>query len=210
MLHAEAGDSCVSLDSNRGVVVKEPNAAEITLVLGDLARGDESAAERLLPLVYAELRALAGSYFRRQGADHTLQPTALVHEAYMKMVDQTNPVLNDRAHFFAVAATAMRQILADHARRRNADKRGGGWRRVSVDSHVTPVTTSADVDLEKLDEALSKLERLDARKHRVVTFRFFSGMTVEDIAVILGVSKSTVEEDWRFARAWLSRELIEG
>ena len=182
------------------------SAADVSTVLGELAGGDVSAAERLLPLVYEELRALAGSYFRGQSPNQTLQPTALVHEAYLRMVDQTHAAWKDRAHFFAIAAMAMRQILADHARRRNADKRGGGWGRVTLDAAVTP-PGEPEMDLEKLDAALSRLETLDARRHRVVVLRFFGGLSVEEVAQVLDVSKTTAEGDWRSAKAWLSREL---
>lgn len=162
-----------------------------------------------MPLVYAELRALAGSYFRHQRSDQTLQPTALVHEAFLRLVDQTAVQWNDRAHFFAVAATAMRQILADHARRRRSQKRGGGWDRITLDAAVTP-PAEADIDLDALDTALTLLESLDERKHRIVTLRYFGGLTVEDVALVTGVSKSTAESEWRGAKAWLSRELSRG
>lgn len=186
--------------------MNQRHAADISTILGEMAGGDASAAQRLLPLVYDELRALAGSYFRGQPANHTLQPTALVHEAFMRMVDRTHPGWNDRAHFFAVAATAMRQILADHARRKNADKRGGGWGRVTLDAAVTP-PGEPEIDLEKLDAALTKLESLDERRHRVVVLRFFGGLSVDEVAGVLDVSKTTAESEWRSAKAWLSREL---
>ena|SRR5215510_2374061 len=182
---------------------------EATLVLAELGQGDDSAAERLLPLVYAELRALAGSYFRRQRADHTLQPTALVHEAFVRLIDQTNAQWKDRAHFFAIAATAMRQILTDHARRHNADKRGGEWQKVSLDAAAAAPQDGeqGEIDIVALDEVLTRLQALDARKHRIVELRFFGGLSVEEVANVIGVSKTTVEGDWRSARAWLSAEL---
>lgn len=185
-----------------------PQPDDATQVLTELGRGDASAAQRLLPLVYDELRALAGGYLRRQPANHTLQPTALVHEAFVRLVDQTSVEWNDRAHFFAVAATAMRQILTDHARRRRAAKRGGNLQRVTLDAAVTP-RAEAQIDLVALDDALSQLVALDERKHRVVVMRFFGGLAVEDVARVLGVSKTTVESDWRAARAWLSVRLTE-
>jgi RNA polymerase sigma-70 factor, ECF subfamily len=159
--------------------------------------------------VYAELRALAGSYFRHQRSDHTLQPTALVHEAFVRLIDQSNAQWNDRAHFFAVAATAMRQILTDHARRHNADKRGGDWQKVSLDAAAAAPNSSdqGEIDIVALDEALTRLQSLDARKHRIVELRFFGGLSVDDVAKLLSVSKTTVEGDWRSARAWLSAEL---
>ncbi|MCI0364714.1 MAG: sigma-70 family RNA polymerase sigma factor, partial [Phycisphaerales bacterium] len=180
---------------------------EATLVLAELGQGDESAAGRLLPLVYAELRALAGSHFRHQRADHTLQPTALVHEAFVRLIDQTNAQWNDRAHFFAVAATAMRQILTDHARRFNAEKRGGEWRKVSLDDAAAAPQRSnsnIEIDIVALDQALNQLQVLDPRKHQIVELRFFGGLSVEDVASLIGVSKTTVESDWRAARAWLN------
>lgn len=182
------------------------NATEL---LADLGRGDESAAQRLMPLVYAELRGLAGSFFRKQQPDQTLQPTALVHEAFLRLVDQTNAQWANRAHFLAVASLAMRQILADHARRRGAAKRGGDWARLSLDHAVAPEAGS-EIDIERLDDVLRKLEALDDRRHRVVLLRFFGGLTVEEAATVMGVSISTVEGDWRSARAWLSMELAKG
>ncbi len=181
---------------------------DATRVLGELGQGDSSATERLLPLVYDELRAMAGAYFRQQQADHTLQPTALVHEAFFRLIDQTSVEWKDRAHFFAVAATAMRQILTDHARRRRAAKRGGHLQRVTLDAAVTPPAVS-QVDLIDLDDALAQLAELDERKHRIVVMRFLGGLTVEDVAHVLDVSKTTVESDWRAARAWLSVRLSE-
>ncbi len=179
---------------------------EATRALNDLGAGDRSAAERLIPYVYAELRALAGSYFRGQRADHTLQPTALVHEAFVRLIDQTGVQWKSRAHFMAVAATAMRQILTDHARKTNALKRGGDQRRVQLTDGLA-IIGGRDIDLVALDESLSKLAEVDPRKHRIVELRFFGGLTVEEIAEVLDVSRSTVESDWRAARAWLGVEL---
>lgn len=162
-----------------------------------------------MPLVYAELRGLAGSFFRKQQPDQTLQPTALVHEAFLRLVDQTNVEWTSRAHFLAVAALAMRQILADHARRRGAAKRGGEWGRMSLDQAVAP-DGGSEIDIERLDAVLSKLEALDDRRHRVVVLRFFGGLTVGEVSKVMGVSTSTVEGDWRSARAWMSMELSKG
>ena len=159
-----------------------------------------------MPLVYAELRGLAGSFFRKQQPDQTLQPTALVHEAFLRLVDHTEVQWANRAHFMAVASLAMRQILADHARRRGAAKRGGDWARMSLEHAVAPNEEMA-VDIERLDAVLTKLEALDDRRHRVVLLRFFGGLTVDDAATVMGVSTSTIEGDWRSARAWLSMEL---
>ena len=182
---------------------------DATMFLRQIGDGDADAAQQLLPLVYEELRALAGGHFRRQRADHTLQPTALVHEAFVRLIDQTNAQYKDRSHFFAVAATAMRQILTDHARRKKADKRGGEWEKVSLD-HVAGSDRGAGLqtlDLVALDDALTELAQLDPRKHRVVELRFFGGLSVDEVAEVLAVSKTTVESDWRGARAWLSAQL---
>ncbi|GMU82659.1 MAG: sigma-70 family RNA polymerase sigma factor [Phycisphaerales bacterium] len=180
--------------------------AQTTRLLADLGRGDRAAAGQLLPLVYEQLRALASSYFRGQRADHTLQPTALVHEAYMKLVNQTSAQWNDRAHFFAVAARAMRQVLVNHALAANADKRGGGRTRILLADDLAP-TPESEFDPIALDDALTRLGKMDERKAKVVELRFFSGLAVDEVAHVLGVSKSTVEADWRLARAWLSKEL---
>ncbi len=179
---------------------------DVTLVLEQMRKGDKNAADKLLPLVYDEFRALARHYLAQERANHTLQPTALVHEAYMKLVDQTRVDWQGRSHFFAVAAQAMRRILVDHARSRQRDKRGGGRARVVLDEAVA-LSPQKDEDVLALDECLERLAALDARQAKVVELRFFGGLSVEEVAEALGVSKRTVEGDWTFARAWLSREL---
>jgi RNA polymerase sigma-70 factor (ECF subfamily) len=179
----------------------------ITLLLKDIDGGDTAARAKLVELVYDELRALAASYAAQQNPGHTLAPTALVHEAFLRLVGTSGPGWKDRSHFFAVAATAMRQILTDHARRKGADKRGGGeWQRISL-SDANPAGPGEDADIAALDEALTRLAEADPRKHRVVELRFFGGLTVEEVAEELGVSVTTVESDWRAARAWLNSEL---
>ena len=176
-------------------------------MLSALRDGDGDAANQLLPLVYDRLRALAGSYFRLERPNHTLEPTALVHEAYVRLVDQSGVEWENRAHFCAIAATAMRRILIDHARSRRAAKRGGGDRHaVTLDAAVSPLADQS-VDAIALDEVLEKLESLDPRQYRIVELRFFGGLTVEEVADFLDVSRSTVEAEWRMARAWLSAEL---
>lgn len=185
-------------------------AAQITQILRDLNDGDPRAADRMLPLIYDELRALAGSFFARQSPDHTLQPTALVHEAYMRLAQAANPDWNGRAHFFAVAAKAMRQILMNHARAQNAAKRGGNWRRMSLDEAVTPPGVSQDLDLLALDDALTELATLAPRQARVVELRFFAGMSIRETAAALGLGTTTVEDDWTAARTWLGRQLAAG
>lgn len=181
---------------------------QVTQLLAELGQGNESAAERLFPLIYSDLRSLALRYFRGQRSDHTLQPTALVHEAFLRVANATGH-WNDRTHFFAVAATAMRQILVNYAVARSAKKRGGGNKTVTLIGELTPSAT-AGFDPIELDDALRRLSQMDERKGRVVELRFFGGLTVDEIARVLNVSKSTVEADWRMARAWLARALDEG
>lgn len=180
----------------------------ITQQLHRLRAGDPAAADSLLPLVYEELRALAGSFFKNERTDHTLQPTALVHEAYLKLVGESETEWQNRAHFLAVAAQAIRRILIDHARRYRAAKRTPPT-CISIDlSSDHPQETEAD--LEALEGAMKRLAQLNERQCRVVEMRFFAGMTVEEVAEVLGVSPGTVKGDWRLARAWLQRELERG
>ncbi|MEZ6164178.1 MAG: sigma-70 family RNA polymerase sigma factor [Phycisphaerales bacterium] len=181
------------------------NAGEVTVILDRVAAGDRAAAEALIPLVYDELRQISGSVMRNQASSHTLQPTALVNEAYLKLIRAPEGFAN-RSHFLAVAATAMRQILTDHARRKRAAKRGGGARASGEVDQVAAPSGQA-IDTVALDDALRRLEALDPRRHRVVELRFFAGLTVEETADLLGLSRSTVEADWRSARAWLAVEL---
>ena len=184
------------------------SSGEITEVLTRVGRGEKSAAAALLPLVYDELRALAGSYFRRQRPEHTLQPTALVHEAFVKLAGHTNAGWQSRAHFFAVAAKAMRQILADHARRKKAAKRSGGRQnRVTLSGLLTPTTDESQVDLIALDEAMANLAKLSSRQGRIVEMRFLAGLCEDEVAHVLGVTPRTVQRDWRMAKAFLRCEL---
>ena len=162
-------------------------------------------AEDLLPLVYEELRAVAGAFIRSERHGHTLQPTALVHEAYLWLADKHRIHWQDEHHFVAVAASVMRRVLVDHARRRNTDKRGGD--RLRVTYFETPTLEGEELDLLELDEAMNRLAELDPRQTQVVELRFFGGLKVDDVARILGVSSRTVEADWSMARAWLLREL---
>jgi RNA polymerase sigma factor (TIGR02999 family) len=181
----------------------------VTQLLAGLRDGDESVAARLLPLVYDDFRSLALRHLARERAGHTLQPTALVHEAYLKLVDQTRVNWQGRTHFFAVGAQAMRRILVEHARSRRREKRGGDRQRVELEE-ASALAPERAVDLLDLDEALQRLEALDERQARVVELRFFGGMKMEEVALTLGVSKRTAEGDWRMARAWLHRELAGG
>lgn len=188
----------------------EPRVPAKTLsILKEMERGDPAAADRLLPLVYNELRALAAAFFRKQKPDHTLQPTALVHEAYLRLVGQDGARWKDRAHFVSVAVKAMRQVLIDHFRAHDARKRGGGWRKVSL-SGVEPATPAHEIDFLALEEALARLAALDARQVAVVELRFFGGLSVEEVSEVLGLSTRTIEGEWRAARAWLARELRRG
>jgi RNA polymerase sigma factor (TIGR02999 family) len=183
-----------------------PRSDNVTRLLDQASGGDQAAAACLLPMIYDELRALAGSFLRAERPDHTLEPTALVHEAYLRLVGQAQVIWESRAHFMAVAASAMRRILADHARRRRAAKRGGRWHKITLDEAVAPDAGRA-LDLLDLDEALNKLASLDQRKSRVVELRFFGGLTNRAVAKVLGVSRKTVVDDWTVARLWLRREL---
>jgi len=169
-------------------------------------REGAAVADELMPLVYEELRVLARRHLRRAGPSGTLQPTALVHEAYLRMVGSEGAPWESRAHFFAVASLAMRQILVSHARERAAAKRGGGRERVTLHEGLTP-SQEPEVDLLALSQALERLEALEERQARIVTLRFFAGMSVPEVALALGVSTATVEREWRFAKAWLWAEL---
>jgi RNA polymerase sigma factor (TIGR02999 family) len=180
--------------------------ARATQALVAHSGGDAMAAAELLPLVYDRLRALAGHYMRLERPDHTLQPTALVHEAYLRLIDGARVDWNGRTHFFAVAAIQMRRVLAEHARSRGAQKRGGGARKVTL-SDPAAITAGGMLDMLALDEALEKLARQSQRQCRVVELRFFGGLSVEETAHVLEVSPSTVKGDWRVAKAWLAREL---
>ena len=188
--------------------MKQPDG-EITRLLGRLREGDPEARDRLIPLVYDELRRLASRYLGREAGGHTLQTTALVHETYLRMADPDGAAWKDRVHFFALAATAMRRILVDHARSRKALKRGGTMRRLALDEAVVGVENRLE-EILLMDQAMSRLSRWDRRQSRVVELRFFGGLTEQEIALALGVSLGTVKRDWRLARAWLRAELGRG
>ncbi|MBI4908373.1 MAG: sigma-70 family RNA polymerase sigma factor [Acidobacteria bacterium] len=180
----------------------------VTQLLSDLQNGKRGAADELLPLVYNELRRIAASYMRRERADHTLQATALVHEAYLQLVDQTRIDWKNRAHFFGVAAQLMRRILVEHARSHHAQKRGGDASKIALDDIIN-YFPQKEVTLVALDDALKELERLDARQSRIVELRFFGGLTTEEVAEVIGISTATVEREWRAARAFLHSQLAE-
>ncbi len=179
---------------------------DITRLLVAWGEGDKDALDRLMPFVYSELRRLAHAYMRRQKSDHTLQTTALVNEAYMRLIDTSRVRWQDRNHFFAMSAKMMRRILVDSARSKNARKRGGGEHMVTFDEAL-PVVEAKAADLIDLDDALTRLAELDERQSRIVELRYFGGLTEEEIADVLEVSARTVRRDWSIARAWLFREL---
>jgi RNA polymerase sigma factor (TIGR02999 family) len=181
--------------------------SDVTALLIAWGRGEAEARERLIPLVYAELRKLAAGAMAAERRDHTLEPTALVHETYMKLIRQAEVPWESRAHFFGVAARLMRQILVDHARAHGAGKRGGGKQRLTLDSALAAAAGGNEVELIALDDALTALSRIDADQARVVELRFFGGLSVPETAEALGVSAATVKRDWAVARAWLFRRL---
>jgi RNA polymerase sigma factor (TIGR02999 family) len=175
-------------------------------IVGDWSRGNQSALNELLPLVYAELRRIAARQLRRERPNHTLQPTALVHEVYLRLVDQHQVDWNSQAHFFGVAAQAMRRILVDHARRRGAGKRGDGVPCVPIDE-AKEVAAATEIPVLALDRALDRLQKVDPELARIVELRAFGGLTIDQAAHVLNVSPSTAKRDWRTAKAWLNREL---
>jgi len=181
---------------------------DVTLLLSALTRGDDGAASQLIPVVYSELRRLAAGYMRRERVDHTLQATALVHEAYLKLVVQRSVNWQSRAHFFGVAAQLMRRILIDHARGHTREKRGGEQKRVSLDDAFVFSEQQAD-ELLAVDDSLNRLAAIDPRQARVVELRFFAGLSVEEAAEVLGVSPKTIKRDWSVAKAWLYADLKE-
>ncbi|HKH44618.1 MAG TPA: sigma-70 family RNA polymerase sigma factor [Thermoanaerobaculia bacterium] len=185
-----------------------PPGEDVTRLLLAWRDGNEQALARLMPLVYDELRRLAASYMRRERSDHTLQPTALLNEAYLRLIDQTRVAWQGRAHFFGIAARMMRRILMDHARQHRAAKRGSGGRKLPLDEAMQEPLRQ-DVDLLALDEALTRLEELDPRQSRVVELRFFAGLEVTEVAEVLGISPATVKREWAVARAWLHREIAD-
>ena len=178
----------------------------ITELLVGYGRGDKEALDQLMPIVYEELRRQAARYLRREQAGHTLQTTALIHEAYVRLVDQRNVQWQNRAHFFGIAAQMMRRILVDHARGKRRAKRGGSDVKVSLADVAIPVKET-DLDVVALDEALTRLAEIDEQQSRVVELRFFSGLTVEETAEVMHISPATVKRDWSMAKAWLHREL---
>jgi RNA polymerase sigma-70 factor (ECF subfamily) len=196
----------VPFSDPEGAGMAAPSRSQITQWLVSCKGGDPEALERLLPLVYDELHRQAMGFFSRERAGHTLQPTALVNEVYLRLVDQHEVNWQNRAQFFAIAAQMMRRILVSHARGRRAAKRGGDERRITLADGVA-IAPSRDVNLLAVDEALTRLEAIDPEKSRMVELRFFSGLSVEETAEVMGVSPRTIDRKWQTAKAWLHREI---
>ena len=176
-------------------------------MLREWGNGNREALETLMPLVYDELHKQARRYLRRERANHTLQTTALIHEAYLKLIDQRDVNWESRTHFFAVAANMMRRILVDHARAKHREKRGGEGENLPLEEAMLIVSDEKTIDLIALDEALNRLAEFDEQQSRIVELRYFSGLTLEETAAVLGISRTTVATDWALAKAWLHREL---
>jgi RNA polymerase sigma-70 factor (ECF subfamily) len=183
---------------------KNPAITELLIAWSD---GRREALDDLMPMVYADLRRLAGGYMQREAAGHALQPTALVHEAYVRLIDQKQVKWRNRAHFFGVAAGMMRRILVDTARMRRAEKRGGGWERVTLSGDEAAANGDADIDVLDLHEALERLKQFDPQQERIVECRYFGGLTIEETAEVVGISPATVVREWTIAKAWLRADL---
>jgi RNA polymerase sigma factor (TIGR02999 family) len=186
--------------------VPMPAAHDVTGLLDDWSRGDRGALDRLLPVVYTELRRIAARQLRHERAGHTLQPTALVHEAYLRLIQQRDVDWRNRAHFFGVAAQVMRRILVDHARRQATRKRGDAAQRVPLEE-VDNIATATEIPVLALDRALTRLEEIDRGLAQIIELRAFAGLTIDEAAHVLKVSPSTAKREWRTAKAWLAREL---
>jgi RNA polymerase sigma-70 factor (ECF subfamily) len=184
------------------------NAPDVTEMLKEWSDGNTRVLDNLMPLVYEELRRQASRFLRKERAGHTLQTTALIHEAYLKLIDQKNVEWQNRAHFFAIASTAMRRILVDYARERHREKRGGAGGNLPLDEALQISSKEKPIDLVALDEALTRLAGFDPRQARIVELRYFSGLDTDETAAVLGVSNATVRRDWSFAKAWLRQEII--
>ena len=187
--------------------MSQPISSEITQMLIELTDGNSAVVNQILPHIYDELRKLAGSYLRRERSDHTLQPTALVHEAYMKLIDQKQVKWQNRAHFFGIAAQVMRRILMDHARKHKAEKRGGEADKLPLEEEILLVSQESSSQLIALDDALKALAELDPQKAKIVELRYFGGLSIEETAEVIGVSVPTVNRQWKTAKAWLYGQL---
>ncbi len=195
--------SCPRL-THKPTMITEP---AVTQLLKEIQSGDKTALDQMLPLVYGELKKLASYQLRRERSNHTLQPTALVHEAYMRLINQREVNWRDRAHFFGLASQMMRRILVNHALAHKAEKRGGSEVMLSIDE-VVNFSSQPGVDIANLDDALNRLERLDPQQSRIVEMRFFGGLTVEEVAEVLNISSTTVKREWRVAKAWLYEQIV--
>jgi RNA polymerase sigma-70 factor, ECF subfamily len=189
-------------DETETLHMNDPGTENITQLLIEVTNRNSAAVDVLLPLIYDELRSLAANYLRRERPDHTLEPTALVHEAYLRMVDQTQVNWQNRAHFFGVAAQMMRRILVDHARAHNAEKRGQDFQKLSLDENIDKAVERSS-EIIALDDALRALFEMDEQKGRIVELRFFGGLSIDETAEVMGVSAPTVKRQWRMAKAWL-------
>lgn len=187
--------------------MSQTSSQELTQMLIQLSEGNAQVVDDILPLIYNELRSLASNYLRRERSDHTLQPTALVHEAYIKLIDQTQVKWQNRAHFFGIAANIMRRILVDYARKHHAEKRGGDAEKLPLEEEIMIVSVGKSAELLALDEALENLAKVDPQKSKIVELRYFGGLSVEETAEVLGVSEITVKRHWRMAKAWLYGQL---
>jgi len=182
--------------------MSEAGTEDVTQLLIELSKGDRVTVDLLLPLIYDELRQLAMNYLRRERPDHTLQATALVHEAYLRLIDQTRVNWQNRAHFFGIAAQIMRRLLVDYARRHNAEKRGADFQKLTLDENIEYAVERSD-EIVALDRALEALAAIDEQKARIVELRYFGGLTVEETAEVMGVTPITIKRHWRMAKAWL-------
>ena len=196
-----------NLQRTEEVSMTEPSPRDITQMLIDWSNGDREVLDRLIPVVYGELRRQAARHLRRERPGHTLQTTDLIHEAYLRLVDQKNVRWQNRTHFFAVAAHLMRRILVDHARRRHRAKRGGSAIALPLEEGLVVAAAKSNADLLALDEALTRLAAIDVRQSQIVELRCFSGLSIEETAAVLGVSLTTVKDDLNMAKAWLRREI---
>jgi RNA polymerase sigma factor (TIGR02999 family) len=189
---------------------KSQESHRVTELLREWTAGNSAAMDELLPFVYAELRRRAARYLRHERINHTLQPTALVHEAYLRLVDQQTVEWKDRGHFFAIAAQAMRRILVDHAKHKNRVKRGGPVADLQIDAELDVSTVGSNLDIEALDEAMSRLAKFDPQQERLVELRYFAGLSMEETAAAMNISRATAAREWQLAKAWLHRELTRG
>ena len=190
--------------------MSENPPADITQMLIEMTDGNTEVVNQILPHIYGELRKLASSYLRRERSDHTLQPTALVNEAYLKLIDQKKVVWQNRAHFFGIAAQVMRRILLDHARKHTAEKRGGAAEVLPLEEEILVVSHEKSAELIALDEALETLTKMDEQKAKIVELRYFGGLSIEETAEVMGVSVPTINRQWRMAKAWLYGQVARG